>query len=124
MQNEQLEQARLDTSRPSNSTLTSTNLPRRAISPLIGMALSASQPDWLKASGGRSLPVSKRRFGSFVVQKCQTIFSSFLSRVFASQSSHTCEAMLLKEGKIPFTPASRPKFRHRPGVPRGGGGHH
>ncbi len=43
-----------------------------------------------------------RRFGHFVAENSCTIFRLFAEKVFASRSSETCEAVLLREGKTPF----------------------
>src|SRR5271157_1370131 len=43
-----------------------------------------------------------RRFGLFVAENFRSAFRAFTERVFASQSRESCEAMLLREGKIPF----------------------
>ena len=103
MQNEQLEQARLDTS---TALELYTDLYEFAPAGYFTLDRDGVVCQ-VNLTGSKLLGVDrsrlvKARFGSFVAQKCQTIFSSFLSRVFASQSSHTCEAMLLKEGGYPF----------------------
>jgi PAS domain S-box-containing protein len=43
-----------------------------------------------------------RRLGLFVVENSRPVFNAFVEKVFASQSRQTCEAMLLRKGKIPF----------------------
>src|SRR5271166_5104023 len=58
-------------------------------------------------TGSRLLGVDRsrlvnRRFGLFVAENSRSAFRTFTERVFASQSRESCEAMLLREGKIPF----------------------
>ena len=55
-----------------------------------------------KLLGAERSRLINRRFGLFVVERFRSLFSSFVAKVFASQSPEGCEVMLLREGKIPF----------------------
>src|SRR5271165_1768416 len=58
-------------------------------------------------TGSRLLGIDRsrlvnRRFGLFVAENSRPVFRAFTEKVFASQSPETCEAMLLREGQLPF----------------------
>ena len=46
-------------------------------------------------------PLTGRRFGAFVTEADQSVFTAFLPKVFASELRHTCKVDLVSQGGLP-----------------------
>jgi two-component system, cell cycle sensor histidine kinase and response regulator CckA len=103
MQNEQLEQARLETEAALELY---TDLYEFAPSGYFTLDRDGMIRQ-VNLTGAGLLGVDRsrlvnRRFGLFVAESSRAVFRAFAAKVFATQSRETCEVMLLREGKPPF----------------------